>query len=141
MSAASGTAQIQTLVDALVATGWRLWTTSHNNTPSAQIVHRWMRSIALGHFVLEITKTNADRMLDRIGVLLAITSSHEYTIRTIDGRKRRWNNVEFVRIPQSAADNREIFLLEESATSTEPCGHKYTAGFCRFCGNPDPRST
>lgn len=133
-------AQIQTLVDALVATGWSLWSTSHNNTPAAQLVHRWMRSIAPGHFVLEITKTRVDRMLDRIGVLLAITSSHEYTIRTIDGREHRWDNAEFVRIPQSAADNHELFLLS-LGEETEPCGHKYTAGFCRFSGNPDPRST
>ena len=105
--------QIQTLVDALVATGWRLWTTSHNNTPAAQLVQRWMRAIAPGHLVLEITKTNADRMLDRVGELLVITSSHEYTIRTIDGRTHRWENADFVRIPRNEADNRELFCLGE----------------------------
>lgn len=109
-------AQIQTLVEALAATGWRLWTTSHNNTPAAQLVHRWMRDVAPGHFVLEITKTNDDRMHDRIGVLLAIKSSHEYTIRTIDGRELRWENAEVVRIPRSSADNRELFLLGEQIT-------------------------
>jgi hypothetical protein len=105
--------QIQTLVGALVATGWRLWTTSHNNTPGAQLVHQWMRDIAPGHFVLEITKTTADRMLDRVGELLVITSSHEYTIRTIDGREHRWWNASFVRIPRNEADNSELFLLGE----------------------------
>lgn len=108
-------AQIQTLVDALVATGWSLWSTSHNNTPAAQLVYRWMRAIAPGHLVLEITKTNADRKLDRVGELLVITSSHEHTIRTIDGRTQHWENAEFVRIPRNSADNRELFLLGEQS--------------------------
>jgi hypothetical protein len=108
--------QIQTLVDALIETGWRLWTTSHNNTPAAQIVHRWMRDIAPGHFVLEVTSMSRSvRAIDRVGVLLAVTSSHEYTIRTVDGREHRWENAEFVRIPGGGADNREIFLLGEQS--------------------------
>ena len=108
--------QIQTLVDALIATGWRLWATSHNNTPAAQRVCRWMRAIAPGDFVLEITRSSSDRPMDRLGVLLAITSSHEYTIRTIDGRELRWENATFVRIPRSEADNRELFLIGEQST-------------------------
>ena len=109
-------AQIHALVDALIATGWRLWTTSHNNTPAAQRIFHWMRAIAPGHFVLEITKTRDDRPLDRIGVLLTITSSHEYTIRTIDGRELRWENATFVRIPRNETDNREIFQLGDQST-------------------------
>lgn len=105
--------QIQILVDALVETGWRLWTTSHNNTPAAQRIYRWMQSVVPGHFVLEITTIRRARTIDRVGELLAITSSHEYTIRTIDGREHRWENAEFVRIPRSEADNREIFMLGE----------------------------
>lgn len=104
-------AQIETLVDALIATGWRLWTTSHNNTPAAQLVYGWMRDVAPGHFVLEITKMAPGR--DRLGVLLTITSSHEYTIRTIDGRELHWENAEFVRIPRNHADNSELFRLGE----------------------------
>ena len=120
-------AQIQTLVDALVATGWRLWTTSHNNTPAAQRVFQWMRDAAPGHFVLEVTTLAADRAMDRVGVLLSVTrtlsglarstpGSHEWTIRTIDGRELRWENASFVRIPRSEADNREIFLLGDQST-------------------------
>ncbi len=109
---ASG-AQIQLLVDALVETGWRLWTTSHNNTPGAQLVFNWMRAIAPGHLVLEITTIKTSHPIDRVGTLLAITSRHEFTIRTIDGREHRWENADFVRIPRNAADNREIFLLGE----------------------------
>ena len=75
-----------------------------------------MRAVAPGHFVLEISKTNADRKLDRIGVLLAITSSHEYTIRTIDGRTQHWENAAFVRIPRNETDNREIFPLGDQST-------------------------
>jgi len=112
--------QIQVLVDAIAATGWRLWMTSHNNTPAAQIVHRWMRSVAPGHFVLEVTSTRR-ATIDRVGEMLAITSSHEYTIRTIDGRELSWENADFVRIPRNAADNREIFLLgEQTALETSP---------------------
>ena len=109
-------AQIQALVDALVATGWRLWTTSHNNTPAAHKVFKWMRDIAPGHFVLEITSQlrPPDRLLDRVGVLVSIKSDHEGTIRTIDGRELAWENAQFVRIPRNEADNREIFLLGES---------------------------
>jgi hypothetical protein len=106
------TAVSEMLVTALVETGWRLWATSHNNTPGAQIVHRWMRDIATGHLVLEITSPRRPA-IDRVGELLAITSSHEYTIRTIDGRELRWENADFVRIPRSAAENREITLLGE----------------------------
>jgi hypothetical protein len=103
------TAASEMLVTALVETGWRLWATSHNNTSSALIIHRWMRDIATGQLVLEITSTRRPA-IDRIGVLLAITSKHEYTIRTIDGRELRWENSDFVRIPRNAVDNHEIFL-------------------------------
>ena len=103
-------AQIHVLIEALVETGVRLWSTSHNNTPGAQLVFQWMRSIAPGQLVLEITsRPRREPALDRVGVLVAITSSHEFTIRTIDGRELRWENADFVRIPQSAADNQEIF--------------------------------
>jgi hypothetical protein len=98
------------LVEALVATGTRLWTTSHNATPAAQAVFRWMRNLARGYLVLEVSSSRAPA-IDRVGELLEITSGHEYTIRTIDGREHRWENAMFVRIPQSADDNREIFLL------------------------------
>lgn len=104
-------APLQIAVDALVETGWRLWATSHSNTPNAQLVSRWMQAIAPGHLVLEVSTIKADRARDRVGVLLSITSNREYTIRTIDGRELRWENAEFVRIPQSAADNREIIHL------------------------------
>ena len=109
--------QIQILVDALVATGWRLWSTSHNNTPAAQRVYRWMREPKRGDFVLEISFRlhDSDRAIDGIGELVAITSNHEYTIRTIDGREVRWENAAFVRIPRNEADNREIFLLGDES--------------------------
>jgi hypothetical protein len=95
---------------ALVETGSRLWSTSHNNTPSAHNVHRWMRDVEVGHFVLEITDWRAPA-LDRVGELLSITSGHEYTIRTIDDRELRWENADFVRVPRDAADNRAISQL------------------------------
>lgn len=101
--------QIQTLVDALVATGWCLWTTAHNNTPAAQRIYQWMLAIAPGHLILEVTSRMSNRQMERVGVLLSITSSHEYMIRTIDGRELRWENASFVRIPRNEADNREIF--------------------------------
>ncbi len=114
----SSTAQISTLVDALAETGWRLWTTAHNNTPAAQRVYRWMKTIAPGHFVLEVTsRREGAQALNCVGELLAITSSHEYTIRTVDGRELRWNNASFVRIPRNTADNHEIFLLEDQSIS------------------------
>lgn len=104
--------QIQVLVDALVETGWRLWATSFNNTPAAHVVYNWMRAIAPGHLVLEVTSTRRPA-IDRVGDLRTITSRHKYTIRTIDGRELRWENADFVRIPRDAADNREIALLGE----------------------------
>ena len=100
----------EALVEALVETGQRLWSTALNNTPEAQIVHRWMRDIAPGHLVLEVSSSRRPAIA-RVGELLSIESSHEYTIRTIDGREHRWWNAQFVRIPRNAADNREIFLL------------------------------
>ena len=113
-------AQIQTLADALVATGWRLWTTSHNNTPGAHLVFQWMSAVAPGHFVLEITSTTVGvQSMDRVGELLAITadgSGRAYKIRTIDGREFHWTNASFVRIPRNAADDREIFQLGEQRT-------------------------
>lgn len=105
--------QIQTLVDALVATGWNLWLAAHNNTPAAQRLCRWMQALAPGQLVLEVTTARTEHPIERVGTLLAITSSHEYTIRTIDGREHRWENAEFVRIPGSSTDSREIFLLGE----------------------------
>lgn len=108
---AEAAAQIQMLVDALVATGWRLWETSHNNTPSAQLLFEWMRNIALGHFVLEVSSIRNSPAMDRVGVLLSIKSGDEYTIRTVDERELRWENSSFVRIPRSEAENREIFRL------------------------------
>ena len=111
---ATPTAQIQILADALVATGRRLWSTSLNNTPGAQLISQWMRVVAPGHFVLEITSIRG-RSMDRVGELLSITadsSGHGYKIRTIDGREFHWTNAEFVRIPRSEADNREIFQLQ-----------------------------
>ncbi len=104
-------AQIQTLADALVATGWRLWTTAHSNTSAAQLVFQWMSAVAPGHVVLEITSVTRASAMDRVGVLLSIKSSREYTIRTIDGRGLRWENATFVRIPRNEADDHEIFLL------------------------------
>jgi hypothetical protein len=109
--------QIQMLAEALVETGLRLWMTSHNNTPGAQHVHHWMCNISPGDLVLEVSSPRHDRNLDRVGVLVAITMtgktrySDVYTICTIDGREYRWDNATFVRIPQSAADNTEIFDL------------------------------
>jgi hypothetical protein len=104
---------VPTLADILVATGWRLWSTTHNNTPAAQIVYRWMRAVAPGHFVLEVTSAQGRQAIDRVGELVSITSGHEYTLRTIDGRELRWENADFVRIPRGEADNREIFSLGE----------------------------
>ena len=49
--------------------------------------------------------------IDRVGELLSVASSHEYAIRTVDGRELRWENARFVRIPRGEADEREIFLL------------------------------
>lgn len=105
--------QIQILVDALVATGWRLWATSHNNTVGAQRVFSWMRSIERGHLVLEVSSLGERPAIDRVGELLSVESSHACTIRTVDGRELRWENAEFIRIPRNEADNREIFLLGE----------------------------
>lgn len=104
---------IALIIEALVATGRRLWSTSHNNTPAAQLVYRWMRDIAPGHFVLEVTAACNGRTLDCVGHLVSITSTHEYTIRTVDGRELRWDNARFVRIPRNEADNREIFQLSQ----------------------------
>lgn len=105
--------QIQVLADALIATGERLWETSHNNTPSAQLLFKWMRDIAPGHFVLEVSSIRNSRAMDRVGELLLIERGDEYTIRTIDGRELRWENSSFVRIPRSETENREIFRLGE----------------------------
>ena len=42
---------------------------------------------------------------------------------------------------ERAANRTETWAeAQRRLESTEPCGHKYTAGFCRFCGTPDPRS-
>jgi hypothetical protein len=84
----SPTEQINMLAEALVETGWV--TTVCRNEPA----------------------------LNRVGQLLAITSSHEYTLHTVDGRELRWENASFVRIPGSAADNREIFLLGDQSDPT-----------------------
>ena len=110
----STAAQIQTLVDALAATGWRLWSTSHNNTRAAQLVHQWMSDVSPGHFVLEVSTIAPvrSRAIDRVGVLVSRSSSHEWTIRTVDDREFRWENASFVRIPRSEADNQELFQLE-----------------------------
>ena len=117
---ATPTAQIQILADALVATGRRLWSTSLNNTPGAQLISQWMRVVAPGHFVLEITSTAVGaRSMDRVGELLSITvdgSGRAYKIRTIDGREFCWTNASFVRIPRNEADDREIFQLGKHAS-------------------------
>ncbi len=107
--------QLQLLVEALSATGWRLWTTSHNNTPAAQRVHQWMRAIAPGQLVLEITAWTRGKTIDRVGELLTITSAHEFTIRTVDDRVQRWENADFVRIPRNEEDNREIYVLGDQS--------------------------
>jgi hypothetical protein len=103
--------QVQILAEALVETGWRLWVTSGSNTPGARRTSEWMRAIAPGQLVLEISSIRRASPLDRVGILLAISSSHEFTIRTIDGREVRWENASFARIPGSAAENREISLF------------------------------
>jgi len=105
--------QAKIVVEALVETGLRLWKTSLNNTPGAKITFEWMRAIAPGHLVLEISSIRPGVALDRVGVLLSIrpgSNSYDdkYTIKTIDGREMTWENAEFVRLPQSAADNQEI---------------------------------
>lgn len=102
-------AQIQILVDALIETGWLLWRAAHNNTPKAHRLRQWMHAIRPGDLVLEISTTRSDRAMDRVGVLVAIISGHEYKIRTIDGREWRWENALFVRIPQNADDTLKTF--------------------------------
>lgn len=101
---------VEVVVDALVATGWQLWSCSHNNTPGAQRLFEWMRVIAPGNLVLEVTNPRV-RAIDRVGTLVAITSSHEYTIHTFDGREHTWENAKFVRIPQGEADTRALIGL------------------------------
>jgi hypothetical protein len=98
----------EVLADALVETGWRLWSTSHNNTPGARRTSEWMRAIAPGNLVLEVSSIRRSTPLDRVGMLVEKRSSYEYTIRTLDGREMSWENADFIRIPRSAADNREM---------------------------------
>lgn len=102
--------EVEALANALVATGRQLWSCSHNNTPAAHRIFEWMRAIATGNLVLEVTSPRA-LSLDRVGTLVKITSSHEYTIRTFDGREHTWENAEFVRIPQSEADTQALIDL------------------------------
>lgn len=102
--------QVVIVVNALVATGRQLWSTSHNNTPAAHRIFEWMQRIAVGNLVLEVSSPR-ERAIDRVGTLVAITSSHEYTIRTFDGREHTWENAEFVRIPQGEADTQALIDL------------------------------
>lgn len=103
--------QVEILADALAATGAQLWKMSLNNTVAADRVFQWMRVVAPGQLVLEITNIRSPA-IDTVGELLAIEGSSEYeriyTIRTLDGREVRWDNAEFVRIPRNAADSREL---------------------------------
>lgn len=105
--------QIQLLAEALVTTGCHLRSMSCNNTPAALRLFHWMKDIAPGHFVLEISSfRHRHSSIDRVGELIAINGAYEFTIRTVDGRKFHWKNAEFVRIPRNEADRREINRLD-----------------------------
>jgi len=98
---------VENLAAMLVATGEQLWRSSHNVTPAARRLFDWMREIAPGQLVLEVTNIRG-RPIDCVGELIAIEGESEYTIRAFDGRERRWKNCTFVRLPRGEADQREL---------------------------------
>jgi hypothetical protein len=108
----------QVLVDALFATGERLWSTAQSNTPSAQRTRQWMSEIAPGNLVLEISSGGRHPAIDRVGEVITWPQATygDCTIRTVDGREFSWTNCWFVRIPRNQVEQREIFEMEQSGS-------------------------
>src|SRR2546430_2277388 len=83
-----------------------------NATPHTQALHKWITNPRVGDLVLETSTLYHEEITDRLGYLRAvdlIDGEMFYTIETLNGDTKRWQNARFIRVVEDLRHlNRDI---------------------------------
>jgi hypothetical protein len=105
--------------DMVLSTARLMWSLTLSGRPTAHqtAAHEWMKAIAPGHLVAELTSRSMPA-LERVGIVDSIDAENDaVTIRCLDGSSKRWVNAEFVRLPRT---NQERLEVDELARKLVP---------------------